>query len=288
VVTAGAPAWVSVSVASGWRSPQAARAVDAPALANPVRTRAWLAGMTAADKVGLIDRLDTQALLGEEVLVLQLQGGWAQVAVMDQATPLDTRGYPAWMPVRQLTATAPPRSNQSVTVIAPTAFLTNASSSLEVSFGTTLPVLGQDSTAYQVGLPGGAVMTVAASIIATARSFVGLPYLWGGTSGFGFDCSGLVHQVYKAHGVLLPRDADPQSKVGVAVSRSNLEPGDLVFFSSGGVAYHVVIYAGGGLVIESPSPGYPVDEVPLASMAVIGDYSGARRVIGLPQPVPTR
>jgi cell wall-associated NlpC family hydrolase len=78
---------------------------------------------------------------------------------------------------------------------------------------------------------------------------------------------------------LLPRDADPQSRVGLAVSRSALQPGDLVFFSSGGVAYHVAIYAGQGFIIESPSPGHPVEQVQLASFPGLSDYSGARRVL---------
>jgi peptidoglycan/xylan/chitin deacetylase (PgdA/CDA1 family) len=95
----------------------------------------------------------------------------------------------------------------------------------------------------------------------------------------GVDCSGLVHLLFKSNGVALPRDADPQSKVGVAVARTNLQPGDLVFFSSGGVAYHVAIYSGAGRVIDSPSPGYGVEEVPLNTMRIIADYSGARRLV---------
>ena len=300
-VTAGAPAWVDVSVASGWRSPLAPRPVDVPALANPADIRGWLGRMTEADKVGLIDRLDTQLLLNDQVLVLEVKTDWARVVAPDQATPLDPRGYPVWIPVRQLSATPPADAGQTVTVIAPTAMLRSLHGTLEVSFGTSLPWLGTEGDFDVVALPGGVSMMVAAkdvspselpstgaALVATARRFLGLPYLWGGTSGFGFDCSGLVHLIYKAHGLVLPRDSDPQSKVGVAVSRSSLQPGDLIFFSSGGSAYHVAVYSGAGMVIDSPSPGYPVEEVALNSMPVAPDYSGARRVVpGAPAPSPT-
>jgi gamma-D-glutamyl-L-lysine dipeptidyl-peptidase len=302
-VTAGGPAWVAVSVASGWRTPEAARAVDGPALENPARVRDWIAGMSAAEKVGLIDRLDTQLLLGDQVGVLEVKGPWARVVVPDQATPLDARGYPAWIPVRQLTTVAPPDAAEAVTVTTPTARLWSGGTEIEVGYGTTLPVMSHDSVTYSLGLPGGRVMSVdarsvsapaqspnAARILAAAQSFIGLPYLWGGTSGFGFDCSGLVHLAYKANGVIVPRDSDPQSKVGVEVARANLQPGDLVFFSSGGVAYHVAIYAGGGLVVDSPSPGQAVRQIAMSSLPFIADYSGARRVIpstAPPTPTPT-
>ncbi len=300
-LAAGAPAWVDVSVASGWRSPSSPRSVDAPALANPADIRGWVSHMTAADKIGLIDRLDTQALLGDEVFVIQVDGAWAKVAVVDQATPLDPRGYPVWIPVRQLTAVPPIDADASVTVVSPTTVLRGPTGAIEVSFGTTLPLVGTDSGKDVVALPDGATMTVdpaavttaglpatGAAVVASASKFLGLPYLWGGTSAFGFDCSGLVHLVYKQHGAALPRDSDPQSKTGIAISRSDLQAGDLVFFSSAGSAYHVGIYAGGGMVIDSPSPGYAVEKVALTSMPNIADYSGARRYFGAgPVPSPT-
>jgi cell wall-associated NlpC family hydrolase len=295
-VKAGAVAYITVTVATGWHLSTSPRPVDAPALENPVRIEAWIAAMNLAAQKGLIGRVDTQLLLGDAVKVLVVQGQWAKVVVPTQKTPLDPRGYPVWMPLRQLTAIPPPDATRSVIVIKPTAVLRTlpGAKTLRVSFGTVLPVSGEAAKTYDVATPAGLMVVDKSvvslrtlpqngpSIVANARYFLGLKYLWGGTSGFGYDCSGLVYSIFKAHGILLPRDADPQSRVGRAVASANLLPGDLVFFSRGGSAYHVAIYAGQGLIIDSPSPGYSLEQVPLSNFPLIGDYSGARRVVTQP------
>src|SRR5665811_1043159 len=103
----GREAWVAVSVATLWRTPGSARAIDRPALRNPAGIRQWLSRMTLTDRRGLNGRADTQALLGDRVIVVARSGSWVKVVVPDQPTPLDARGYPGWVPTGQLTALRP-------------------------------------------------------------------------------------------------------------------------------------------------------------------------------------
>jgi len=297
-VRAGAPAYAAVAVATLWRSPQSVRPVDAPALANPVRIRQWLAAMSVADQGGLIGRADSQVLLGQRVDVLAVASGWARVVVPDQPTPLDSRGYPGWIPVAQLTA-APLESSATVaTVIAPSAWLLDHGvPAMEVSFGTRLPVIWSRDSIVHVAVPGDveldvpanavsvtdagapAMPSTGAAVMASMTLFLNVRYLWAGTSGFGYDCSGLMYTVFKVHGIALPRDAQDQAVIGAAVGRQNLRPGDLVFLASGGVVHHVAIYAGGGMLLDSPDLGRGVQMVSMSVAPYSTEYAGARRLL---------
>jgi cell wall-associated NlpC family hydrolase len=93
----------------------------------------------------------------------------------------------------------------------------------------------------------------ASTVIAYAEQFLGVPYVWGGTSPSGFDCSGLMQYVFHSVGVNLPRIASDQQNVGVRISPNQVQPGDLVFMGS--VAYHVGMYIGGGKWIQAPETG---------------------------------
>jgi hypothetical protein len=94
-------------------------------------------------------------------------------------------------------------------------------------------------------------------LVRTARSFLGVPYLWGGTSAeTGFDCSGLAMAVYQLNGLELPRSSWEQFTTGLPVERASLAKGDLIFFAGeGDKVSHVGIYAGNGLFIHAPGKG---------------------------------
>ena len=119
------------------------------------------------------------------------------------------------------------------------------------------------------------------SAVSIAYQYLGVPYVYGGASPSGFDCSGFTMYVYSQLGISLPHGATPQLNYGASVSRSDLQPGDLVFFSDYGyAASHVGIYVGDGQFIHassSSSNGYCVCVSSLTSGYYDSHYAGARR-----------
>jgi cell wall-associated NlpC family hydrolase len=111
-------------------------------------------------------------------------------------------------------------------------------------------------------------------VVGIAMQYLGIPYVYGGSTPSGFDCSGFVMYVYGQMGVSLPHYTVAQYSMGVPVSRDELQPGDLVFFDGLG---HVGIYIGGGQFIHSPHTG---DVVKISSMTgwYADTYVGARRI----------
>ena len=95
-------------------------------------------------------------------------------------------------------------------------------------------------------------------IIRKARALKGVPYVYGGSTPRGFDCSGFTSYVHRKSGVSIPRTATTQMYKAKRISRAKAKRGDLVFFRSGSRAYHVGIYAGKNRVLHSPRPGQRV------------------------------
>jgi len=113
----------------------------------------------------------------------------------------------------------------------------------------------------------------AQTAIDTAMAQRGKPYVWAAGGPRAFDCSGLTQYAFAAAGINLPHSSRMQSQMGRSVSRSELQPGDLVFFYS--PVSHVGIYIGGGQMVHAPTSG---DVVKVAPVDVMGGYAGARRI----------
>ncbi|SCE51595.1 C40 family peptidase [Streptomyces sp. OspMP-M43] len=134
---------------------------------------------------------------------------------------------------------------------------------------------GGPAHADRSAVPGGPVAAPgsrAAQAVDFAHGAIGKPYVWGATGPNAFDCSGLTQAAWKAAGVSLPRTTYTQINAGPRVPRSELAPGDLVFFYSG--ISHVGLYIGGGQMIHAPRPGAPVRIAPVDEMP----FAGATRV----------
>jgi cell wall-associated NlpC family hydrolase len=146
-------------------------------------------------------------------------------------------------------------------------------SSRQAALAPTVPVAPPTPTAPPTAPPVAPPPTHG-GVVGIAMQYLGVPYVWGGASPSGFDCSGLVMYVFAQVGISLPHSSYAQYGMGSPVSRSDLQPGDLVFFDGLG---HVGIYVGGGSFIHAPHTG---DVVKISSLSgwYASTYVGARRL----------
>jgi cell wall-associated NlpC family hydrolase len=216
----------TVAVATMWTSRDAPRAIDAPALLDVPDLGAWTTALDTESRLGLHGRVDTQLTAGEPVRVLAEEDGWALDAAPWQPSPKDARGYPGW--VRRAHLGPLPRGSATS--------------------------------------PRAEIAATADALLSYARGYLGLRYLWGGTSRYGVDCSGLVHRAFRAAGIVVPRDADAQCEAAVAVPAGGERPGDLYFFARpGGVVYHVGLVTGPDLMLHAPEGTALVEEAPISA-----------------------
>ncbi|HST15008.1 MAG TPA: C40 family peptidase [Gaiellaceae bacterium] len=247
-------ATVRVPVANVWEAPDAGHL--------PLDPHVWpTAAVTLSQRLALVGHMPTQVLYGERVRVLTRRGGWTKIAVPDQPSPLDARGYPGWVRSWQL-------GRAFVAPLVVTTKVAKLPNGTQIGFGSQVPA-GVLPAAATRRLP-----VTRAGIVRTAEHFLGLHYLWGGLSRWGYDCSGLTWAAYRAHGITIPRDADAQFAAGRPVSLTEMKPGDLLFYEHP-VVGHVAMYIGGGKMIEAPNSRSEVRIVPVRT----SDFRGVRRFV---------
>ncbi|WP_334110138.1 C40 family peptidase [Thermodesulfitimonas autotrophica] len=205
--------------------------------------------------------LITQALFGDCVVLLAAVQGWCRVISSD--------GSCGWVRQDELRKVERVRGRR-VRVSALQAALETAAGKITLYLGAELTVLGEETDRWRVASADGTRGTISKEavrpadivkkgavgieIVTTARLFLGVPYLWGGMTVRGIDCSGLTYIAYLGHGYRLARDAEDQYRAGLSVRIEELAPGDLLFFSTTTPGpSHVGIYAGDGTFINARS-----------------------------------
>jgi hypothetical protein len=235
-----ARAVVCVDVCTGWTAPDAPREIDALAVADQPAIARWLATLdeSGADgRLGLHGRTVTQLVSGEPVEIVEQSGGWTQVVAPWQPSTSDPRGYLCWVRTPHLARDA-------------------------------------DGPAYP---PGGEVPAERLAITEAARKHLGLRYLWGGTSPYGLDCSGLVHTTYRRAGIVVPRDAHEQWAAAEPVALGEEQPGDLYFFArADGRVFHVGFVTGPRTMLHAPETGTLLEDAPLAAHRVETLFAAGR------------
>ncbi|MGM0839359.1 MAG: NlpC/P60 family protein [Bacillota bacterium] len=294
-------ALIAVPVSTVWTSKDSARDLDSPAVSNPVQINEWLDSLTHETRLALCDenRIQSQALFGQEVLVMEEKDGWSHVIIPDQATSKDDQGYPGWLPSTQLSLGELPQTDTYAIVTSKFTNLINEENKVELalSFQTILPVVKEHDHVIEVMTPLGTrflkqkdviISTTKVNdqkgsgqdIVNSGKIFLDLPYLWGGMTSYGFDCSGFSYTMCKANGYLIPRDANDQARAGKEVALDQLEPGDLLFFAyeeGKGSIHHVGIYHGDGKMIHSPNTGKTIEILSLKGTYYVKELCMARR-----------
>lgn len=296
---------INVELALFWSKPfeePIFKEISHRAAANPAQ---WAKRLSSDERLWLVGKIDTMAIYGERVTILDRYDPWVKAAAVSQPTGKyqpGYPGYPGWILADQITGNPVYLKEQSTcpqaVITAPQAALYNDAALTgplrPLSYQTRLPVLNEFDNLLQVRLPDGNVGYLSRndakkttelafsqqSIISEARQFLDLKYLWGGTSSYGFDCSGFMFRLHQSQGISIPRDASEQARGGIPVSREDLCPGDLLFFAckgQPGKIHHVGMFIGEGMMIHSPNSKSAI-RIESFETGVYGEeFWGARR-----------
>ena len=207
----------------------------------------------------------TQLAINEQVTVISEQNGWSQITF---------DGGEGYISSSLLSNTRQETSRGSSTSRTETNSSNGQSSESNAQSNST--TTQNDSTSSSAGASNSTSSSRGSEVLAYAMKFLGYPYVYGGSSPSGFDCSGFTSYVYKHFGVSLSRTAAGQYSNGTAVSRANLQVGDLVMFGS--PINHVGIYAGGGRIVHAANPSRGVTTDTINSGYYNTHYVGARRI----------
>jgi gamma-D-glutamyl-L-lysine dipeptidyl-peptidase len=289
---------IGVSLAQVWASPDAARDIDEPIVRAVPDVATWMSALDTEQRLDLLGRVETQALFGEPVLVISESNGWCEVRLPLQPTRKDPMGYPGWVRRDHIVDSTDAVTQVSVTARFARLHHTADSSAFDVlSMGCVVEALGDEAVGDAMpgdempgddmpgddvlgdAVPGvanlSAMLTVrgpqgvryvdaAACVqrpdpIAVATDMIGLGYLWSGLSGWGVDCSGLVHLAHRVAGRIVPRDSIDQFAAAV--------PSTVYFRHDRGTGaiHHVAFDIGSGLMLHAPKTGRVVEVLAIAT-----------------------
>ena len=293
---------INVPLAIFWSEPgnPEYQKTSVSAATNPM---SWSQSLDVQQRLWLVGKVNTMAIYGERVAILDGKGNWLQVAALAQRTKDNKWGQAGWVPADQISYNSTYLLEQQCL---PQAVVSVAKAKLfhdttcwtrplsELSFQVRLPILMEGEYIFKVRLPDGCIGYVSRletkkasdlffsrqCIVAEARQFLGLRYLWGGTSCYGFDCSGYTFRLYQSQGISLYRNSRQQAQEGIPIEEKNLLPGDLVFFASNGgkgKIHHVGMCVGNGIMIHAPQSRSAIQESRFDVGPYQEEYWGGRR-----------
>ena len=212
----------------------------------------------------------TTLSLNTEVQVYSEENGWSRIKVND------IEGY---ISTSLLSDSRQEETSRGSTTSRGTSTTRNSSSTNTTTQTSSNTTSQTANTNVATDTTSTATSSTGTSIVATAKQYLGYKYTYGGSSpSTGFDCSGFTKYIFAQYGISLNRTAAAQYSNGVAVSRANLQAGDLVMFGKSGIN-HVAIYIGGGQIIHASTPSTGVRIDSLNSGYYSSNYVGARRVV---------